>query len=180
MVSAVPMDSSLSSSPIEVLRDLCWLALCSLFCSGNRRQLLFIEGKTILAFVTQGSKFADCSSFTEVTSQVDCKVGILYSFDPHFTLRPLVRLWLTWRLSDFLLPAALKLKPRMIWERRWILLFSRGSPLSHLRLLLLVLIPLRWMMLTSWWSPWQQVGEERELQQLVPKSTPSPVHSLLW
>ena len=91
-----------------------WGCKSILFCSGIRKQLLFVEGKTILAFVTQGSKFADCSSFTEVTSQVDCKVGILYSFDPHFTLRPLVRLWLTWRLSDFLLPAALKLKPRMI------------------------------------------------------------------
>merc|ERR1711981_286813 len=41
--------------------------------TGNRRQLLFVDGKTILAFVARGSKFADCSSFTEVTSQVDCK-----------------------------------------------------------------------------------------------------------
>jgi len=41
--------------------------------SGIRRQLLFVDGKTILAFVTKGAKFADCSSYTEVTSQVDCK-----------------------------------------------------------------------------------------------------------
>ena len=35
-----------------------------------------MEGKTILAFVRRGNKFADCSSsggYTEVTSQVDCK-----------------------------------------------------------------------------------------------------------
>ena len=32
-----------------------------------------MEGKTILAFVSRGNKFADCSSYTEVTSQVDCK-----------------------------------------------------------------------------------------------------------
>merc|ERR1719510_1169297 len=41
--------------------------------TGNRRQLLFVDGKTILAFVARGSKFTDCSSFTEVTTQVDCK-----------------------------------------------------------------------------------------------------------
>jgi len=41
--------------------------------SGNRRQLLLVEGKTILAFVTRGFKFTDCMDFTEVTSQVDCK-----------------------------------------------------------------------------------------------------------
>ena len=46
-----------------------------MFSSGNRRQLLFVDGKTILAFVARGSKFADCSSYTEVTSQVDCKAN---------------------------------------------------------------------------------------------------------
>merc|ERR1711860_352135 len=39
----------------------------------NRRQFLFMEGKTILAFVPRGKKFTECSSFTEVTTQVDCK-----------------------------------------------------------------------------------------------------------
>ena len=58
------------------------------FCSGNRRQLLFVNGKTIIAFVTRGSKFADCSSFTEVTTEVDCKVRIICSSAPHFTLLP--------------------------------------------------------------------------------------------
>ena len=41
----------------------------------NRRQFLFMEGKTILAFVPRGKKFTECSSFTEVTTQVDCKVS---------------------------------------------------------------------------------------------------------
>ena len=40
----------------------------------NRRQFLFIEGKTILAFVPKGKKFTECSVYTEVTTQVDCKV----------------------------------------------------------------------------------------------------------
>ena len=40
----------------------------------NRRQFLFMEGKTILAFVPRGKKFSECSSYTEVTTQVDCKV----------------------------------------------------------------------------------------------------------
>jgi len=39
----------------------------------NRRQFLFMEGKTILAFVPRGKKFTECSSYTEVTTQVDCK-----------------------------------------------------------------------------------------------------------
>ena len=39
----------------------------------NRRQFLFMDGKTILAFVPQGQKFYECSSYTEVTVQVDCK-----------------------------------------------------------------------------------------------------------
>ena len=114
MVSAVPMDSSLSSSPREVLRNPSWLNVSSLFCSGNRRQLLFIEGKTILAFVTQGSKFTDCSSFTEVTSQVDCKVRIVIFFILTLLSSSNNRLWITWGLSASPLPAALKLKLRMI------------------------------------------------------------------
>ncbi len=40
----------------------------------NRRQFLFMEGKTILAFVPRGKKFTECSSYTEVTTQVNCKV----------------------------------------------------------------------------------------------------------
>ena len=42
----------------------------------NRRQLLNVEGKTILAFVPNGQKFTSCSSFTEVTTQVGCKVQV--------------------------------------------------------------------------------------------------------
>ena len=39
----------------------------------NRRQFLFVDERTILAFVPRGQKFPQCSSFTEVTVQVDCK-----------------------------------------------------------------------------------------------------------
>ena len=40
---------------------------------GVRKQFLFTNGKIILAFVTNGEQFASCSSFTEVTSSVECK-----------------------------------------------------------------------------------------------------------
>ena len=65
-----------------------WGCKSFLFCSGIRKQLLFVEGKTILAFVTRGSKFTNCPSFTEVTTLVDCKVEIFGSFNPHFTPTP--------------------------------------------------------------------------------------------
>ena len=44
----------------------------------NRRQFLFIEEKTILAFVPRGKKFTECDAFTEVTSNVVCKVCIQF------------------------------------------------------------------------------------------------------
>ena len=40
-----------------------------------RKQFLILNGQAILAFVRNGKKFADCDSYTEVTSMVDCKVG---------------------------------------------------------------------------------------------------------
>ena len=51
----------------------------------NRRQFLFVDGKTILAFVPQGQKFPQCSSYTEVTVQVDCRRwwGLWISFCLH-------------------------------------------------------------------------------------------------
>jgi len=39
----------------------------------NRRQFLFVEGKTILAFVPNGQKFPECTTFTEVTTSINCK-----------------------------------------------------------------------------------------------------------
>ena len=42
----------------------------------NRRQFLFMDGKSILAFVPVGQKFTQCSSYTEVTALVDCKVTL--------------------------------------------------------------------------------------------------------
>lgn len=41
---------------------------------GVRKQFLILNGQAILGFVRKGKKFADCSSYTEVTSDVDCKV----------------------------------------------------------------------------------------------------------
>ena len=41
----------------------------------NRKQLLHVEGKTILAFVPNGQKFPTCTSFTEVTTAINCKVS---------------------------------------------------------------------------------------------------------
>ena len=41
---------------------------------GTRKQFLLVDGKDIIAFVKNKEKFANCSSFTEVTVQVDLKV----------------------------------------------------------------------------------------------------------
>ena len=41
---------------------------------GTRKQFLLIEGKNIVGFVKNGQKFAECSYFTEVSSQITCKV----------------------------------------------------------------------------------------------------------
>ena len=43
--------------------------------SGVRKQFLILNGEAILGFVTKGKKFASCSSYTEITANVDCKVG---------------------------------------------------------------------------------------------------------
>merc|ERR1712123_283919 len=42
--------------------------------SGVRKQFLILNGEAILGFVTKGKKFASCTSYTEVTANVDCKV----------------------------------------------------------------------------------------------------------
>ena len=42
---------------------------------GVRKQLLILNGEAILGFVRNGKKFADCDSYTEITTKVDCKVG---------------------------------------------------------------------------------------------------------
>jgi len=41
---------------------------------GVRKQFLILNGEAVLGFVTKGDKFADCTSYTEVTANVDCKV----------------------------------------------------------------------------------------------------------
>ena len=42
---------------------------------GTRKQFLLVEGKDIIAFVKKKEKFSNCLSLTEVTDQVECKVG---------------------------------------------------------------------------------------------------------
>ena len=42
---------------------------------GVRKQLLILNGEAILGFVRNGKKFADCDSYTEITTMVECKVG---------------------------------------------------------------------------------------------------------
>ena len=39
-----------------------------------RKQFLYVDNRTIVAFVTKGAKFANCSMFEEVTARVQCKV----------------------------------------------------------------------------------------------------------
>ena len=39
-----------------------------------RRQYLFVDGRTVLAFVTNGEKFAECANYTDITADVKCKV----------------------------------------------------------------------------------------------------------
>ena len=41
---------------------------------GVRKQFIVLNGEAVLAFVANGQKFAECSSYTEVTSKIDCKV----------------------------------------------------------------------------------------------------------
>merc|ERR1719320_953078 len=42
--------------------------------SGVRKQFLILNGEVVLGFVKKGKKFAACTSYTEVTTSVDCKV----------------------------------------------------------------------------------------------------------
>ena len=41
---------------------------------GVRKQFLILEGEPVLAFINRGKKFTQCSSYTEVTTSVTCKV----------------------------------------------------------------------------------------------------------
>ena len=44
------------------------------FSKGNRQQLLIADSRTISAFVASGTKFPQCSTFTDRTCEVQCKV----------------------------------------------------------------------------------------------------------
>ena len=50
------------------------LLLCINMMFQTRKQFLFIEGKSILAFIKNGDKFADCETYVDVTADVVCKV----------------------------------------------------------------------------------------------------------
>ena len=51
----------------------------------NRRQFLFVEGKTILAFVPYNKKFLDCEVLTDVTTSIMCQVYTLQAQDKLFS-----------------------------------------------------------------------------------------------
>ena len=42
--------------------------------TGVRKQFLILDGEPILAFINRGKKFTQCTSYTEVTTSVTCKV----------------------------------------------------------------------------------------------------------
>ena len=44
--------------------------------AGVRKQFLVLNGEAVLGFIKKGDKFAECPSYTEVTSKLDCKVII--------------------------------------------------------------------------------------------------------
>ena len=62
---------------------------------GVRKQFLILNGEAVLGFVTKGDKFADCTSYTEVTANVDCKVSE-YRADTCWVLSKFIysRLWM--------------------------------------------------------------------------------------
>ena len=61
-----------------------WLILGDKFVikqvKGVRKQFLILNGQAILGFVKKGKKFTECSSYTEVTPNVDCKVKCSVDF----------------------------------------------------------------------------------------------------
>lgn len=44
--------------------------------TGVRKQFLIMNGEAIIAFINKGKKFTACSSYTEITTEVTCKVNI--------------------------------------------------------------------------------------------------------
>ena len=52
-----------------------------IFRKGVRKQFLLTNGKTIYGFVRKGEKFANCSTFSEITDSVDCKVWLMFISD---------------------------------------------------------------------------------------------------
>ena len=50
---------------------------------GVRKQFLLLNGSPVLGFVNNNKKFSSCSSYTEVTADVDCKVSPLVETSLH-------------------------------------------------------------------------------------------------
>ena len=63
---------------------------------GVRKQFLMLNGEAILGFVRNGKKFADCDSYTEITTKVDCKVGRFGGFRGIFMMYFLGCFWAYW------------------------------------------------------------------------------------
>ena len=40
----------------------------------TRKQFIILDGEVMLVFVRRGEKFSQCSSYQDVTAEVDCKV----------------------------------------------------------------------------------------------------------
>ena len=47
--------------------------------AGARRQFAILNNKVLLLYVNKGTKFTDCTSYTDVTANVTCKVGMFTS-----------------------------------------------------------------------------------------------------
>jgi hypothetical protein len=48
--------------------------------TGVRKQFLILNGSPVLGFVTKKTKFTSCTSYTQVTSNVDCKVWFVHAY----------------------------------------------------------------------------------------------------
>ena len=62
---------------------------------GTRKQFLFVDGKDIIAFVKNKEKFVNCSSFTEVTDMVQCKVMKNNCVIASYSVK---RKWMVWKV----------------------------------------------------------------------------------
>ena len=50
-----------------------------IFRAGNRKQFLIADSRTIYAFAQKGQKFPTCTSFSDKTCDVQCKVNMNFN-----------------------------------------------------------------------------------------------------